>query len=134
MSNLINSIKLHEGLRLKPYKDIFNYTTIGYGRNLDTNGISKEEAEILLNNDINNIIKTLNKYKWYNDINIKAQDIVIEMTYNLGITSFLNFKNFIEYLRQKNYTLAGLEMINSKWHKQLPQRSNELYNKMINIT
>lgn len=40
-------IKLHEGLRLKPYKCPAGKLTIGYGLNLD-GGITKEEAEILL--------------------------------------------------------------------------------------
>ncbi len=44
---LIDLIKRHEGLSLKPYMDSRGFLTIGYGRNLDANGISKSEAEYL---------------------------------------------------------------------------------------
>jgi len=39
-------------LRLKPYRDSVGKLTIGVGRNLDDVGISAEEADVLLANDI----------------------------------------------------------------------------------
>ena len=42
----------HEGLRLKPYRCTAGKLTIGIGRNLDDCGISKTEAYVLLENDI----------------------------------------------------------------------------------
>ena len=42
----------HEGFRNKPYKCTANKLTIGYGRNIEDNGITKTEASVLLKNDI----------------------------------------------------------------------------------
>lgn len=42
----------HESLRLKPYRCPAGKLTIGYGRNLDDNGITKAEAYELLSNHI----------------------------------------------------------------------------------
>ena len=49
MSKCVDLIKKHEGLRLFPYKCSVGKLTIGYGRNIEDTGISKEEAETLLN-------------------------------------------------------------------------------------
>ena len=58
-------IKKSEGLRLKPYKCPAGKTSIGWGRNLEDNGISKEEAEFLLNNDIDWAISECSQHEWY---------------------------------------------------------------------
>ena len=52
MNKLIEQLKIHEGMKLKPYLCTSKKLTIGIGRNLDDVGISKEEAEMLLNGNI----------------------------------------------------------------------------------
>jgi lysozyme len=51
-SSVIDLIKTHEGLRLNVYQCTAGKNTIGYGRNLDDNGISKDEADFMLRNDV----------------------------------------------------------------------------------
>ena len=41
---LAEQLKVHEGLRLKPYKDTVGKWTIGIGRNLEDKGITEQEA------------------------------------------------------------------------------------------
>ena len=43
---------MHEGLKLTPYRCTADKLTIGVGRNLDDVGITQDEAEYLLDNDI----------------------------------------------------------------------------------
>ena len=38
---------LHEGSRLKPYRDTVGKLTIGIGRNLDDVGLSEDEVDYL---------------------------------------------------------------------------------------
>ena len=52
MSNLIEQLKRHEGKRLFPYHCTANKLTIAYGRNLDDVGVTEEEAELMLVNDV----------------------------------------------------------------------------------
>lgn len=59
-SDILNQLRSHEGLRLKPYRCTSNKLTIGYGRNIEDNGITIDEAEYLLNNDVDKCIKQLN--------------------------------------------------------------------------
>ena len=46
--NLTDRVKMHEGLRLKPYRCTSGKLTIGYGRNIEDNGITEAEASFLL--------------------------------------------------------------------------------------
>lgn len=71
MSKLIEKIKRHEGLKLKPYRCTANKLTIGYGRNIDDVGISEAEAEVLLSNDLercaNEVAKHVDAFDKLND-------------------------------------------------------------------
>jgi lysozyme len=58
-----------EGLRLKTYRCTAGKLTIGVGRNLDDNGITREEAFYLLNNDIAAVHADLTrKFPWYGSL------------------------------------------------------------------
>ena len=63
MNTLLNSVatqlKEDEGLRLKPYRCTAKKLTIGYGRNIEDVGITEEEANHLLLNDIGETEKEL---------------------------------------------------------------------------
>lgn len=47
MQKLINQIKRHEGLRLKPYHSTADKLTIDCGRNIEDAGITAADAELL---------------------------------------------------------------------------------------
>ena len=50
---LASEIKQHEGLNLMPYRDsVKQKLTIGYGRNIEDRGITQDEADYFLQNDI----------------------------------------------------------------------------------
>ena len=119
-------IKKHEGLKLKPYKCTSGKLTIGYGRNLEDNGISKAEAEQMLYNDIQNCYAECVKFSFWNNLNEARQAVLIDMCFNLGITRLKQFKKMFAALGEGNYTLAAREMENSSWHKQVKTRAAEL--------
>lgn len=127
-------LRLHEGLRLKPYKCTSNKLTIGYGRNIEDVGISIGEAEYLLENDIDRCIKDLNNnLTWFKLSNEWVQVILINMTYNMGINGLLTFKNSLKLLENKQYKQAGIELRKSKWYSQVKNRAEFLINILENI-
>lgn len=126
MSELRSMIKKHEGMRLKPYKCTSGKLSIGFGRNIEDNGISLSEAEHLLNNDILACEKFLAIYDWFNRLNDPRKDVLVSMVYNLGATEFLKFKRFIVAIYSNEYELAAKEMIASKWASQVKGRAHEL--------
>lgn len=123
---LINSVKIHESLRLKPYKCTAGKTTIGYGRNLDDVGLSNEEAEYLLMHDLENAEKEAARLDCYKKLNQNRKDILIEMVFNLGYPRLCGFKKMIQALDRDDYDGAANEMLDSKWARDVGDRANTL--------
>jgi len=124
-------IKLHEGLKLKPYECPSGYITIGYGRNIQQNGITLAEAEMLLDNDIERVIKELEKWlSVFNELSENRKAALIDMSYNLGFNKLFQFRNFLAALQKKDFDLAAKEMLDSKWAAQVGNRATVLANMM----
>lgn len=119
-------IKKHEGLRLKPYKCTAGKLTIGYGRNLDDNGITGSEAEALLYNDIQNCYAECVKFPFWNTLNEARQTVLLDMCYNLGISRLKGFKKMLAALGRGEYETASKEMLDSKWAFDVKKRATEL--------
>ena len=126
MNNLISMLKRHEGRRLKPYLCTADKLTIGYGRNLDDNGISEDEALYLLQNDIDACYSELNVFNWFQELDQVRQQALVDMRFNLGLPRFLSFKKMIARLIAKEYSQAAEEIINSLYAKQVGDRANEI--------
>jgi lysozyme len=124
MFEVIDFIKKVEGLKLKPYKDKYGNLTIGYGRNLDDRGITKEEAEILLFTDLALAEYELREvFDDYDEYPIEVKIVLTSMMFNLGKRRFLGFKKFIKAIKNRDYKKAIYELYNSKRAKQLPNRN-----------
>ena len=135
--NLLNQLRRHEGLRLDPYKCSEGYLTIGYGRNIETNGISEAEAEFMLLNDLLACESELKNEGWYNQLDETRRAVVLNMAFNLGKPTLLKFKKFIGALSDDDYETASKEMVTgsdgvspSKWASQVGKRAYELADQM----
>ena len=113
-----------EGLVLKSYTCPTGYTSVGVGRNLETNGITEEEAMYLLNNDITNVIKDLDKH-WiaWRKLPITAQYVCIDVVFNMGINTWMSFRMTRSYMELNEWEKAGDELLNSKYAKQVGRRA-----------
>ena len=130
MSNLIAQLKRHEGLELMPYKCTSGKTTIGVGRNLEDIGITEEEAELLLLNDIGRVKQELVNDQWYMDLDPVRKAVIENMSFNLGYPTLKKFQNMIASISEGDYETASKEMLDSRWSKQVGQRSIELAEQM----
>lgn len=119
-------IKSHEGFSSHLYLDTVGKRTIGFGRNIEDNGISKDEGEYLFDNDFNRCVSDLKNYIWYTDQPQHIQDALTNMCFNLGINRLLGFKKMITALMKKDYTEAAIEALDSKWAKQVGKRANDV--------
>jgi lysozyme len=129
--SLKSSLKKHEGLRLKPYRCTAGKLSIGYGRNLDDVGITKEEAEILLDKDIAVCKREARRFGWFEELSSERQDVIVEMIFNLGMSRFLGFKKTIQAIMDKDFEEAAAQMLDSKWARQVGQRAITLSSKML---
>ena len=126
MKRLIAMLQRHEGLRLKPYKCTAGKVSIGYGRNLDDMGISEVEAMVLLRHDIERCYDELNVFSWFADLDQVRQEALIDMLFNLGLPTFLEFKKTLKFVAEGKYSQAAEEMLRSKWADQVGDRAKEL--------
>jgi lysozyme len=127
MSELSDILIKHEGLRLFPYKDTTGHTTIGVGRNLDDRGITEDEAAYLLNNDIADFGNQLSeKIYWFDSAPEKVKVVLVDMAFNMGVNGLLSFHNTLEHIKNGNYQLAAVDMLQSKWAQQVGTRATDL--------
>ena len=128
---MIEQIKLHEGLRLKPYKCTEGYLTIGYGRNLETNGISPDEAEEMLLADLSDVEESLHRHELLIEQHSDSRRaVLINMAFQIGVQGLLKFKNTIKAYKHYDYEKAAEEMLDSKWANQTPKRARLLAEQM----
>ena len=127
MSYLLDQIKEHEGYRSKVYKCTQGYDTIGYGFAIKDLVLDEDIAEQILIKKLYDLqCKIQDKFKWFDDLPQEAQDVITNMCYQLGVTGFSKFKKTIKLLKAHKFKAASIEMLDSKWALQTPNRAEEL--------
>ena len=115
-------IKHHEGLRLRPYRCTADKLTIGYGRNIQDSGISRDEAEQLLLNDLDECRRVLvHQLPYWGRLGKVRQAVLLNMCFNLGWPRLSKFRNMFNALALEDYSLAGAEMMDSRWANRAAQ-------------
>lgn len=115
-----------EGRKPKPYVDTVGKISIGIGRNLTDNGLSQDEIDYLFANDYKRVEQELAPHKWYTKQPEGVRNALFNMCFNMGINRLLGFKKMIAALDNRNYTIAAIEALNSKWAKQVGQRAKDI--------
>ena len=129
--NLIESIKKHEGYVGVVYKDSLGIDTIGYGFAIKDLELDADICDIILERKLKDLEHRIKlKFDWYKYMPQEIKDIVIEMCYQLGVTGFSKFKKTIAYLQNKEWKNASIEMLDSRWAKQTPNRAKEMSNRV----
>lgn len=129
MKELKNMIKCHEGYRKFPYRCSAGKLTIGWGHNLEDNGISVEVAEQMLDEDIQRAYKDITYvFPDFQNFSRNRQNALIDMLFNLGLTKFCLFTKMIEAVRKGDWSRAAKEAKDSKWHNQVGSRAVEIEN------
>lgn len=137
--DLRSLIKKHEGSRLRPYVDTTGNLTIGVGRNLDAKGISEDEQELMLTNDISDTIAGLTRNcEWFHGLDPVRRDAIVDMAFNLGIRGEMEFKQMIgaiedaelhhsfPAIEMADWEAAGAAILNSRWARQVGARAREI--------
>lgn len=132
---LLDQIKEHEGLKLFPYKCPAGKLTIGYGHNLQDNGLSKSACEYILYDDIDEAkrnLRTIFGNEFFESLNDSKKIALIDMMFNLGMVKFLTFKRFIFAVETQNWENASYEIIHSKAYEQNKKRYKKLSEQIRN--
>ena len=136
---LKEEIKLHEGFRDTIYRDTLGFKTIGYGHKIvhtdkfiQDKAYPKDVLEDLFDKDFEKVWDLMTRFCSVNNLNVseKAQEVLCEMIYQMGYSGVGKFKNMIKALQNKEYKVASIEMLDSRWAKQTPNRAKELSDHM----
>ena len=135
LERLMESVKKHEGYRNKVYLDTLGNRTVGVGH-LCVEDFWEDDKEYeekflmeILADDLQNAIKGARELKEEHsctDIDEIAQEILVEMVFQLGKNGVSKFRNMWKALAEKNYIGASFEMLDSKWAKQTPNRAKSM--------
>ena len=139
MERLLKSVKQHEGFRNKVYKDTLGKRTVGYGHLCvedhweDNREYTVPELERVLEADLNNAVQgaesLLRDGPVLDDL---AQELIVEMIFQLGKSGVSKFHNMWKALKEDppNYEEASIQMLDSRWAKQTPNRAHEMAEQM----
>jgi len=143
MDRLMESVKKHEGYRNKVYLDTLGKRTVGVGH-LCVESFWEDDKEYeekflmeILQKDLQEAIRgarSLMEDHGCVDIDEQAEEILIEMVFQLGMTGVSKFKKMWKALAELNYIGASYEMLDSRWSKQTPNRAKAMAKTMKEIT
>lgn len=129
-------LEFEEGLSLEPYLCSLGFVTIGLGtklhksKGLDPNDfpirVSRDMAVEWLHSEVAIKDRRLTQKfgSLYTGLSKDRKAIIISMAYQLGTNGVGLFKNMWRNLADGHYNLAALEMLDSVWAKQTPERAD----------
>lgn len=124
--NLRAQIERDEGLRLKPYRDSVGKLTIGYGRNLDDRGITKDEAALLLAHDLADAWNAVESaFPWARDLSEPRMGVLVNMAF-MGIGRLKGFVKMLAAMEAGDWEAAARELLDSKYAGQVGARADRL--------
>ena len=127
MKDLLNRIKHHEGFRKSVYQCTEGYDTIGYGFAIKDLELDKDIAEEILIRKVEKLIKRVRKrFDWLDSVPREVQGILVEMSYQMGLSNVSKFKKALHAMQMFQWKLAATELLDSRWAKQTPNRAKEL--------
>lgn len=134
---LAELIRFEEGYSDVPYVCSEGYVTIGYGTKLHkAKGMAPSNFPLVVNTDIaeqllhieveTKVARLLNSSagRTYTNLSEDRQAIILSMSYQMGVSGVLAFRNMWAALDIGDYHKAGFEMLDSKWaSKDTPTRA-----------
>ena len=135
---LKDRIKKNEGYSVRPYQDQLGFYTIGYGhlitekeRKYYINKFKKKHFDDLFEIDFKKAYKQYKKNFSKKGHTTSEKELLIEMLFQLGVSGVSKFKKMLYFLNKKKKFMASLEMLDSLWYSQTPERVENLIKNYI---
>ena len=124
INRFVSQLRFHEGVRNQVYKDHLGIETIGVGRNLVDRGLSDQEVDYLLQNDIKIVEEELDRsLPWWRDMSEVRQRALADLVFNMGLPRLHGFVKMLDGLQRRDYQTAADELLDSNYAKQVGARS-----------
>lgn len=134
LNRLEQQIMNDEGYAALAYQDTAGVWTLGYG-STRMYGIPVKELDICnvyqartqMRADLYKcIMQTSTLFSNFNDLDSVRQEILVNMCYNLGRRGLSKFLKLREAIENNDFKLAAVEMVDSKWYKDVKTRGIRL--------
>jgi lysozyme len=144
LERLVRQLEIDEGVRLRVYVCTAGHKTVGIGHMIsDTDPdeikqlnvgdkITSEQCRELFYKDLSIAItdaKIIFGDQW-ESFPDEAQEVFVNMLFNLGRTRFLGFKKMIAAAYRNDWQDVAINMKDSKWAKQVASRATRLITKI----
>ncbi|MBZ5569468.1 MAG: glycoside hydrolase family protein [Acidobacteriia bacterium] len=124
---ICNQLRRDEGFRQFPYRDGRGVLTVGYGFNLESDGLSQTEAGTVLH------LRVYTRYRelvaalpWVLKLDLVRQAVLVNMAYNMGVHGLLEFAVTLTNVQAGDYEAAADAMLKSTWADQVGARAQRL--------
>jgi GH24 family phage-related lysozyme (muramidase) len=143
---VFETLKVDEGVVYEIYKDHLGYPTFGvghlvlesdpeHGQEVGT-PVSEERVKECFEKDLDTAISEcveLYGARFIDDWPDEAQQVLVNMMFNMGRTRLSKFKNFKAALDANDWKKAAVEGRDSLWYKQVTNRAERLMKRLEGI-
>jgi len=142
MNRLGDQLVIDEGKRLIVYKDSRGYMTVGVGHKVlykdqlqVGDAISEFKCDMFLQKDMTIAVGGCrNIWKDFDSLPEEVQEILCNMCFELGQYGLSQFHDLIKFTTLGEWKNASYAMRESKWHGEVPTRSDRLIARMENVS
>lgn len=139
MSQIAKMLRADEGFNANPYIDTEGYPTIGTGLRIGPKGASLKNYTFTISASISDMwmqdvaqsyqtklaVHPVIRPAWIKADDVR-KDVLLNMAYQMGTSGLANFSNTLKLVAAGDFQRASLEMLDSTWYKQTPQRAARL--------
>ena len=141
---LREQLKIDEGVKYEIYKDHLGYPTFGIGHLITENDpehgepdgkeISEDRVNEVFATDVAKFVSESKiLFPDLDDLPDVAQQVIVNMAFNMGRPRLSKFKNFIAGVNDRDWTRAAEEMMDSRWATQVGDRAIRLRNQILTL-
>jgi lysozyme len=134
---LRETLKIDEGVKYEIYKDHLGYPTFGIGHLIVESdeeydqpvgtGVHIDRVNEAFDEDVAVMVDEAKKlFPDLEDLPEEAQQVIVNMTFNMGRPRLSQFKKFIAGVNAGDWEKAAVEMMDSRWAKQVGSRAERL--------
>lgn len=137
IDKLREQLKIDEGVKYEIYLDHLGYPTFGIGHLIteadEEHGkpvgtpITEERVNSVFDKDVEIYVSEAKKvFPKLAELPSEAQEVIVNMTFNMGAPRLSKFKKFIAAVEARNWDTASVEMMDSRWARQVGNRAVRL--------
>ena len=144
IESLREQLKTDEGVKYEIYKDHLGYPTFGIGHLITENDpehgepdgteISEDRVNEVFKSDVATFVSEAKiLFPDLDDLPEIAQQVIVNMAFNMGRPRLSKFKNFIAGVNDRDWVRAAEEMMDSRWADQVGARATRLRNLILTL-